>query len=119
MVAKVAKDYIIKKNYHITDLISKRQSTANKYFIIYKNKNTIEHYRYAISVGKKYGNAVQRNKIKRQIRSIIYNISDSLKDNFDILIIIRPKTNVLTFFEIETNVKHVLSKANLFKSEDK
>ena len=113
------KDYIIKKNYHISDLMSKKNSTANKYFIVYKNKNTIEHYRYAISVGKKYGNAVQRNKIKRQIRNIINELSREIITNYDILIIVRPTANVLDFSEILKNLRHVLTKANIVKREDK
>jgi ribonuclease P protein component len=113
------KDQIIKKSYHITDLISKRNSTANKYFIIYKSKNTIDHFQYAISVGKKYGNAVNRNKIKRRVRSIIYSMNNEINANYDFLIIIRPQAINLNFLEIENNLKHVLTKANIFVREDK
>jgi ribonuclease P protein component len=107
------KDFIVKKNHEISKLIAKRDSMANKYFITYKTKNNIEHFRYAISVGKKYGNAVQRNKIKRQIREIIRKISSEIKLNYDILIIVRPSVIDLDFGDIEKQINHVLSKAKI------
>lgn len=113
------KKFIIKKNYHIGEIIAGRDVNGNKYFTVYKKKNNGEHFRYAISIGKKYGNAVQRNKIKRQIRHIIYQLSSEICPNYDIVIIVKPKANTLeSYLMIEKQIKHVLTKAKILIRED-
>ena len=49
-----------------------------------------EHARVGISVGKKLGKAVQRNKIKRQVRMMVQEIYD-FSENFDTIILVRVK----------------------------
>lgn len=113
------KKYIIKKNYHISDIISRRDVNGNKYFTVYKSKNNCDHFRYAISIGKKYGNAVQRNKIKRQIRHLIYQLSSEICTNYDIVLIVKPKANTLVSYQaIEKQIRHVLTKAKIIIRED-
>lgn len=115
---KEYKKFIIKKNHEISKLIQKKDSVANKYFIVYKGHNQINQYRYCVSVGTKFGNAVKRNKVKRQIRHIISKITREIKPNYDILIIIRPSANTLTFSELENHLLNVLRKGNLINREE-
>lgn len=65
-----------------------------------------EHARIGISVGKKLGNAVCRNKVKRQIRSMIDEIFD-FKEDYDLIIIVRPayhkQTYLQNFEELKVN----------------
>ncbi|AGR41687.1 ribonuclease P protein component [Spiroplasma taiwanense] len=83
---------IIKKNYEFQKIISARKSNKNKSYIVFFKKNEVKRLRYGISVGKKIGNAILRNKIKRQIRSMIYIILQESNDkNFDVVIIARQK----------------------------
>lgn len=65
------KRFIIKKNFEFTNIINKNQKYGNQYFSIYVSKSNLNHYRFGISVPKKIGKAVVRNKIKRQIKSIL------------------------------------------------
>ena len=109
------KKFIIKKNYYIHKIILEKKSIANSYFIIYQKKNNLEHFRYVVSIGKKIGNAVVRNKIKRQIKAVIYQKKREIIENYDILIIVRPKVNCLNYLEIEKQLLNALSKAKLIK----
>ncbi|MDF2698856.1 MAG: rnpA [Haloplasmataceae bacterium] len=111
------KKYIIKKNYHINSIINEKRSIANKYFIVYKKQNNIEHFRFVVSIGKKYGIAVKRNKIKRQIKSIIYQKNNEIITNYDILIIVRPTASELSFQEIEIQLVDAFKRAKIIKSE--
>lgn len=109
------KKYIIKKNYYIHKIILDKKSVANKYFIVYKKQNNMEHFRFVVSIGKKIGNAVVRNKIKRQIKDIIYQKKSEIIENYDILIIVRPSINDLKYLEIQKQLLHVFRKSKLIK----
>ncbi|QVK17890.1 ribonuclease P protein component [Mycoplasmatota bacterium] len=109
------KKYIIKKNYYIHKIILDKRSVANKYFIVYKKQNNMEHFRFVVSIGKKIGNAVVRNKIKRQIKDIIYQKKSEIIENYDILIIVRPSVNNLKYLEIQKQLLNVFSKSKLIK----
>ena len=81
--------YIVKTNQQFDDIINTGKCYKNKYFVIYNKDNDLKYDRFGISVTKKLGNAVFRNKYKRKIRSII----DIYKKNYikmkDYIIILR------------------------------
>ncbi len=62
---------IVKSKILFNDIIQKGKRLSNKYYVICKQKKVFEKSNFGIAVGKKVGNAVTRNKIKRQIRNII------------------------------------------------
>ena len=62
---------IVKNNILFNDVINKGEKINTKYFVVCKMKYDIKNYLFGVAVGKKVGNAVTRNKIKRQIRNII------------------------------------------------
>lgn len=68
------KKFRIKKNEDFKRLIDARQFVVGDSFTIYFLKNDLNHSRFGISVGKKHGNAVTRNKIKRQIRMMVSQV---------------------------------------------
>lgn len=84
------KKYRIKKSSEIEGIIKIKIFNKSKNMIVYINRKTQQdHFRYALSVGKKVGKAHIRNDVKRQLRDIISKNCDS---NFkvDIFIIARP-----------------------------
>lgn len=78
----------VRKNEDFSKIISKRISLANSSFIIYKDQNDIGHGRVGISVSKKLGKAVIRNKIKRQLRMMILECFD-FDESCDYIVIVR------------------------------
>ena len=63
------KKYRVKKNEEFQQIFKQGESFANKQLVIYYvPKKDQHHFRVGISVGKKLGNAVMRNQIKRYIR---------------------------------------------------
>ena len=58
------------------------------FFVSYRLANDLGYSRFGISVPKKIGNAVTRNKIKRQVRSAIGQ-STNFEESVDIVFIVR------------------------------
>ena len=90
-------------------------SCANRNFVLYKlEKPEQKHFRVGISVGKKIGNAVMRNAVKRKIRQALLELKPSICAEVDFIIIARPAANGLSMQEVKQNVSHVLRLAQLF-----
>ena len=103
------KEYRIKKSKEIEEVLKNKKYSSNPYFTIYiKENNENHHFRYAISVNKKIGKAVVRNRIKRQIRSIISQIE--IKANLDVFIIVRSKVLDIDFEEMNKQILYLLRK---------
>lgn len=86
------KQYRVKKSNEIESILKEKRYFSNMYFSVYKRKNPeTSHFRYAISVGKKIGNAVTRNRVKRQIRAIVDTMNLKIEQNTDVFIIAKGK----------------------------
>lgn len=99
---------IVKKNKEFKKILDKRKTIGNKYMVIYYNDNEFNRNRYGISVSKKLGNAVTRNKIKRQIKNIIDKNENLFKKYQDYIIIMKKPFLDLNFEEKEKSVIKLL-----------
>ena len=63
--------HTVKKNREFSNIIHNGVFYKNKSYTIYYKDNDLDYYRFGISVSKKLGKAVDRNKYKRQLRFII------------------------------------------------
>ena len=81
--------YIVKSTRDFDDIIKTGTNIKNKYFNIYYKDNNLKYDRFGVSVGKKLGNAVFRNKYKRKLRSIIDNYKKDYNNSKDYIIILR------------------------------
>lgn len=102
---------IIKKSYDITNIIEQKRIKKNKYFSIYIGKNNLNYYRFAICVSTKIGNAVTRNKRKRQVKDIIDKSNLIFKTSIDYVIIIKKPINELNYIEIRESLINLLKEA--------
>lgn len=110
------KRYRIKKEKEFQAIIQKKQSFANRNFVVYIAQNGDEdHFRVGISVGKKIGNAVMRNRVKRQIRQGIFELKDQIDEKYRFILIARPSITQLSTAEVKKNIYHVLNLANIIK----
>jgi len=110
--AILKKEYRIKKNSEIQHLISKKTTVGNGYFILYHQKNhDSNHFRFAVSVSKKYGNAVERNLMKRRIREVIKVISFLKESEF--FIVAKPRSKGLEFDGIKTLLENLFAQAKI------
>lgn len=108
------KAYRVKKEQDFQRIIQKRQSFANRNFVLYKIKKAGQpHFHVGISVGKKVGNAVMRNRVKRQIREALFMMRDEISADYDFIVIARPAIVQLTTAEVEKNLRHICRLADI------
>lgn len=106
---------ILKNSRDFDRIIKKYKPYKYKDYIIYLEKDTNDVYKFGLSVGKKIGNAVNRNKIKRQLKSIIDQ--KDYQNNFNCIIIVGRGINERTFEEKKENLLFALKNLNLIKEK--
>jgi len=109
----VKKVNIVKKNWEFQKIIERKQNFINSSAVVYFIKTNNNYSRFGISVSKKFGNAVFRNKYKRITRAIIDELNLISIKGYDFVIILRKN-----FFLL--NHKQKINKlSNLFKKVDR
>ena len=111
------KEYRIKKNEEIEKILKGKNSVGNRNYIIYIQKNhETNHFRLGMSVSKKLGNAVVRNRQKRLIKQVFTKMKQEILP-FDIFVIAKTNSVNLEYLEIENNIVNLLKKANVLNKE--
>ena len=95
------KTYIVKEAKDFENIIKKGKCRKNQSFVIHFKKNNLPYDKYGISVSKKLGNAVFRNKYKRKLRSIIDNYRKIYNNGEDYIIILRGSAKEKNYQELE------------------
>lgn len=107
------KQFRIKKNEEFQSIISKKNSVANKNYVIYFVKRKEAFARIGISVSKKLGKAVERNLYKRRLRMIIHEIFNFNDFAYDLIIIIRNSFIESTYLENKKQLENILKKVKI------
>ncbi len=103
------KKYRLKKNNDFQKVIKQKKSIACPTLIIYHKKNDLGYPRVGISVSKRLGGAVTRNKIKRQLRMIIATSID-YQIGMDYIVIVRAPFLNFDYSNNERDFKYLLKK---------
>lgn len=82
------KKFRVTRNEEFDKLISQKHFVASKPFTVYFNRRQLDHARIGISVPTRLGNAVERNQIKRQVRSMLHSFP-YYDYPFDCIVIVR------------------------------
>ena len=90
-----------------------RSSTLTLFFL----SNDLNRSRIGISVSKKCGNAVVRNKIKRQIRAII-SLEMDLTKPIDYVFIVRKEFDIKNFSQSRLDIKSLIEKVGQTSEKD-
>lgn len=115
----VRKEFRIKENDEFQQIFKAGKSFANRQLVIYflideSEQNNEDHFRVGLSVGKKIGNAVTRNRIKRYLRQSFMELEDKIIPDVNIIIIARQPTKEMGFLETKKSLIHLLSRQHLF-----
>ncbi len=102
------KEFRVKKNEDFQRIIKDKKSVANKKFVVYYKPNDT-HLRVGISVSKKLGHAVVRNKIKRQVRMMVHEVFDK-NEKMDYIVIVRNQFLMNSYHDNIKDLKYLCNK---------
>jgi ribonuclease P protein component len=93
-------------NSQFKDVLARGRRRSNGVLMLYMAQNDLEYSRLGISVGKSYGNAVVRNRLKRLMREAFRQNQHQIPAGFDYVLMISPrwpkKSNVEKSFKMPT-----------------
>lgn len=104
------KKNVVKSKVLFNDIIQKGKRNANKYFVICRVTKEEYNNNFGIAVGKKVGNAVIRNKIKRQVRNIIDLNIKAFPNYHNYIIICKKEVLNISFKDMEVELLKLLNK---------
>ncbi len=117
----------LKKNNEFRTVYKKGRFKVGKYLVMYVFPNRKNYNRIGITTGKKFGNSVQRNRMKRIIRESYRLSCDCYKKGFDIIFMAKASERkaespgqkikavyVPSYKEIEKEVRKLSSSLGMF-----
>ena len=80
-------------------------------FIVFRRRNGMDHPRLGLSIGRKYGNAVRRNRVKRLVREAVRLNWRSWKlEGSDIIVIAKRGRDEVGFADVTKDFKKHFSR---------
>jgi ribonuclease P protein component len=107
------KKYRIRKNSEFRVVYKKGKSFANKLLVLYIFRNVRKLNRTGVSVSKKVGKSVIRNRVRRLIKESYRLNNTNLKQGYDLVFIARNSAKNKSFIEIEKAMLELFKKAGL------
>ena len=111
----------IKKTKSFKLVYSCGHQCVNAYFVMYVLNNGLEVNRLGVSVSKKVGKAVIRNRVKRFVKESCRLMAHRVNNGFDIVIVARPAAGSLpkegSFHKFSKSLESLFDKLQLFKEE--
>lgn len=108
----------LKQNRDFQRTYKKGSYKAGRFLVVYARDNHLHYNRIGIATGKRFGNSVQRNRVKRLIRESYRHVAPDFKQGYDLVFMVRAvgKTAVLpnrkmkavyvpTFAEIDKDLR--------------
>ena len=100
----------IKDQKLFNNIIRNGKFIKNNFFVIYNIRKEEEQIYYGIAISNKVGNAVLRNRLKRQTRAIIDNNRNLFKKGHNYIIMIRKGSTGVDYQTLERALVELLEK---------
>lgn len=107
------KEFRLKKKYQFNYVYRVGKSCHGGFLLLVFSKSKNANVKIGISVSKKVGNAVKRNRARRLLREAISQFIPSLKVNYNIIIVAKQSINNKKLPEVAKDLQNTLKKAEL------
>ncbi len=103
---------------HIFRRLYRTNGQANGLLVLYARKNRTNTNRVGITVSKKLGHAVVRNRVRRRLREVYRLNEDRFQPGWDIVVVARSQAIDCGFSELVNGYLSLAKKAGILKSGD-
>lgn len=104
----------LKKSWQFAKIYKEGGRYSNALFILYVSPNDIQETRLGLTVTKKVGISVQRNRIKRLIREVLRALNIIAPGN-DLVVVVKKPAIDLKYSQIYEPLAELLKRARLIR----
>ena len=104
-------------NTQFRKLYQKGTSHVSPSVVMYAKRNGLPFNRLGITVSKKIGKAVVRNRAKRRLREIFRTNLPNMKQGYDFVLVARGRTATVPYQKLATDFFTSAQKVGVFKDE--
>ena len=104
---------------HIFRRLYKTDAVANGYLVLYFRENHLGINRVGVTVGKKLGKAVIRNRVRRRLREVYRLNEQAFAKGLDIVVVARSKCIGAEFEKLTAAYLHLAKKAGILREDRK
>ena len=93
--------YSLKTKKDFLRLYRRGKTSVDSKLVVYVKKGEANNCRIGFSISKKIGNAVVRNRIKRQLREIFRSRKSELNNIYDLVVVVRKGSVGATYQQLD------------------
>ena len=102
---------------HIFRRLYASSGHGNGFLVLYARKNRSATNRVGITVGKKLGHAVVRNRVRRRLREVYRLNEDKFSPGWDIVVVARGRCVDADFGKLQNAYLSLAQKAGIMKEQ--
>ena len=102
---------------HIFRRLYATSGQASSCMVLYARKNRLGKNRVGITVGKKLGGAVVRNRVRRRLREVYRLNEDKLTPGWDIVLVARSRCISADFQKLEQSFLSLAERAGITETQ--
>lgn len=100
---------------HVFRRLYRSNGQANSYLVLYARKNRSQINRVGITVSKKLGKAVVRNRVRRRIREVYRLNEEKFLPGWDIVIVARSRAVEVSFQKLNESLLSLAEQADILQ----
>ena len=106
----------LKRN-HIFRRLYNTKGVANSYLVLYARRNRLQRNEVGITVSKKLGGAVVRNRTRRRLREVYRLNEERFTPGWDIVVVARSRSVNADFDKLTEAYLSLAAKSGLLREE--
>lgn len=104
---------------HIFRRLYATSGQANSFLVLYARRNRTGHNRVGVTVSKKLGHAVVRNRVRRRLREVYRLNEERFQPGWDIVVVARTRAVNAPFAQLTKAYLSLAEKAGILVPEER